>query len=90
MAPVPFTRVLQLQEQRMNGADIRAAQNRLIQLTENSRGGQGDGWFGPVTAATVRVFQAANDLPVTGRIDQATWTALFSSGARTFVVPSLP
>lgn len=90
VAPVPFTRVLQLQARRMSGPDIRAAQNRLIQLTEDSSGGQGDGWYGPVTAATVRSFQAANDLPVTGRIDQTTWTALFSPDARTFVAPSIP
>lgn len=90
LAPMAFTRVLQLQERRMNGSDIRAAQNRLIQLTEDSRGGQGDGWYGPVTAATVRAFQASNNLPVTGRIDQATWTALFSPAARTFAAPTIP
>ncbi|ABF46527.1 MULTISPECIES: peptidoglycan-binding domain-containing protein [Deinococcus] len=84
LAPVPFTRTLQVTTPRMNGADVRAVQNRLIALTRPSSGGQGDGWYGPVTAATVRAFQAANALPVTGRVDRATWNALFGAAARPF------
>lgn len=84
LAPVPFRRTLQVQGERLNGADVAAVQNRLIALTRPSGGGRGDGWYGPVTAATVRAFQAANGLPVTGRVDRSTWTLLFSSGARPF------
>lgn len=84
LAPLPFSRVLGLQDSRLNGADVRAVQNRLISLLRPRREGQGDGWFGPVTAQTVRDFQAANDLPVTGRVDRATWNLLFSAGAKTF------
>ncbi|WP_102125545.1 peptidoglycan-binding domain-containing protein [Deinococcus planocerae] len=84
LAPVAFRRTLQLQAQRQNGADVEAVQNRLIALTRPSGGGRGDGWYGPVTAATVRAFQASNGLPVTGRVDQATWNLLFSGEARTF------
>lgn len=40
------------------------------------------GYFGPITFRAVKDFQAANGLPVTGVVDQATWRAL---GAR--VVP---
>ncbi|MFC4639917.1 peptidoglycan-binding domain-containing protein [Deinococcus hohokamensis] len=87
LAPVAFSRVLELQDPRMNGADVRAVQNRLIALTIGSAGGQGDGWYGPVTAATVRAFQAANGLPVTGRVDRATWALLFSAAARAFTAP---
>jgi hypothetical protein len=83
LAPVPFTRPLRLTDPRLNGADVRAAQDRLIALTRPSGGGRGDGWYGPVTAATVRAFQAANALPVTGQVDRATWNALFSARART-------
>lgn len=84
LAPVSFTRSLALSTPRLNGQDVRAVQDRLIALTRPSRGGQGDGWYGPVTARTVRAFQAANGLPVTGRVDRATWDALFSPAARTF------
>ncbi|MFC4424715.1 peptidoglycan-binding domain-containing protein [Deinococcus navajonensis] len=87
LGPQPFSRVLELQERRMNGADVRAVQNRLIALTLNSSGGQGDGWYGPVTAATVRAFQTANGLPVTGRVDRSTWNLLFSPAARPFTAP---
>jgi len=89
LAPQPFSRPLQLQAQRVNGADVRAVQDRLIALTRPSGGGRGDGWYGPVTAATVRAFQAANDLPVTGRVDRATWDALFSTRAQTFAADSI-
>ena len=64
-------------------------QDRLIALTRPSGGGRGDGWYGPVTAATVRAFQAANELSVTGRVDRATWDLLFSPRARTFAAESI-
>ena len=83
-----FSRTLQLATPRLNGPDVRAAQNRLIALTlggqGGSKGGQGDGWYGPNTAKTVRDFQSANQLKVTGVIDRATWNALFSPDARKF------
>jgi peptidoglycan hydrolase-like protein with peptidoglycan-binding domain len=34
-----------------------------------------DGEFGPVTAATVKAFQKAKHLPVTGVVDRRTWDA---------------
>ena len=68
----------------MNGEDVRALQNRLMDVAGMQRGGGGDGWFGPVTAATVRVFQRVNGLPETGRVDRATWERLFSTRARAF------
>lgn len=89
LAPQAFSRPLQLQAQRLNGADVRAVQDRLIALTRPSGGGRGDGWYGPVTAATVRAFQSANGLPVTGRVDRATWDTLFSTRARTFAADSI-
>ncbi|WP_027460254.1 peptidoglycan-binding domain-containing protein [Deinococcus murrayi] len=89
LAPVPFTRSLRLQAQRLNGADVRAVQDRLIALTRPSGGGRGDGWYGPVTAATVRAFQAANGLPVTGTVDRATWDRLFSEEAKPFPASSI-
>jgi len=84
LAPVPYTRLLELLPQRINGQDVRAVQNRLIALTQPGNGGRGDGYFGPVTAATVRAFQAANSLSVTGRVDRDTWDVLFSASAKPF------
>ncbi|UQN07513.1 peptidoglycan-binding domain-containing protein [Deinococcus sp. QL22] len=84
LAPLPYTRLLELLPKRMNGQDVLAAQNRLITLTQPSGGGRGDGYFGPVTAATVRAFQAANGLGVTGQVDRATWDVLFSAAAKPF------
>ncbi|SMB88412.1 peptidoglycan-binding domain-containing protein [Deinococcus hopiensis] len=84
LAPVPFTRTLGVQSPRLNGADVRAVQNRLISLLRPRREGQGDGWYGPVTAKTVQDFQTANGLPATGRVNRITWNVLFSEGAKAF------
>lgn len=83
-APLPFTRTLQLQQQRMHGPDVLAAQNRLITLIRPVTRGKGDGWYGPVTTATVKAFQKANGLPATGKIDRTTWNLLFSPLAKPF------
>ncbi|AFZ67685.1 peptidoglycan-binding domain-containing protein [Deinococcus peraridilitoris] len=79
-----FARPLVLREPRLNGEDVRAVQNRLMDVAGMARGAGGDGWYGPVTSATVRAFQAANALPVTGMVDRTTWERLFSPEARPF------
>ncbi len=89
-APVPFGRTLKVQNARLNGPDVLAVQNRLIALMRPQRPGQGDGWYGPITAQTVRVFQAANGLPATGVVDRDTWNRLFSEAAQGFDAPVLP
>ncbi len=86
-APVPFQRALSVVTPRLSGPDVLAVQNRLISLMRPARPGRGDGRFGPVTAAAVRAFQAANSLPVTGKVDRATWDALFSGSARPYTPP---
>lgn len=90
VAPVPFGRTLKLQDNRLNGPDVLAVQNRLIALMLPARPGQGDGWYGPVTTQTVRVFQRANGLPVTGMVDRVTWDRLFSAAAQPFDAPTVP
>ena len=54
------------------GADVALAQ-RVI-------GVAADGQFGPVTLAALRAWQAANGVPVTGRLDGATWAAMVALG----------
>ena len=90
LVSVPFSRTLKLQEKRLNGPDVLAVQNRLIALLRPARPGRGDGWYGPVTAQTVRVFQKANGLPVTGVVDRMTWERLFSAQAQGFDAPTIP
>ena len=36
-----------------------------------------DGIYGPETAEVVKIFQKQEGLPVTGRVDKATWNALY-------------
>ncbi len=83
-APLPFARTLELKSPRLSGPDVLAAQNRLIALTLGGQGGKGDGWYGPNTAKTVKDFQAANNLKVSGVLDRTTWNLLFSDGAKKF------
>jgi hypothetical protein len=90
LAPVPFARPLKVQAQRLNGPDVLAVQNRLIALMRPARPGQGDGWYGPVTAQTVRAFQRANGLTVSGVVDRMTWQRLFSARAQGFDAPTVP
>ena len=84
-APVPaFKRALRLTHPRMNGADVRQLQLRLMVVSKVDPGQGGDGWFGPVTEAHVIVFQMANGLKPTGVVDLTTWNALFSANAKYF------
>jgi peptidoglycan hydrolase-like protein with peptidoglycan-binding domain len=54
------------------GADVALAQ-RVI-------GVPADGQFGPVTLAALKTWQAANRVPVTGRLDAATWARMVALG----------
>ena len=79
-----FKRPLRLTTPRMNGADVKELQLRLMAVSKVDPGKGGDGWFGPVTEANVIVFQLANGLKPTGVVDRATWNTLFSPGAKYF------
>ncbi|MDO5022041.1 MAG: peptidoglycan-binding protein, partial [Eubacteriales bacterium] len=71
-----FTRNLSMG---MRGADVAAAQSRLIKLKYLS--GAADGIFGPATALAVQAFQEANRLKQDGIIGSLTWTKLNSGNA---------
>ena len=66
------------------GSSVRTLQQRLMDIGIAVRGGA-DGVFGTVTKAAVEQFQEANGIAVSGRVDDATATALASDGARSTV-----
>jgi hypothetical protein len=75
---------------RQTGSGTQSQSVECLQTALNARGfnsGPVDGWFGPVTAAAVRSFQAANGLTVDGWVGRATRSALgitanFSAGGQ--------
>jgi peptidoglycan hydrolase-like protein with peptidoglycan-binding domain len=62
------------------GWEVKAAQQRLADLGYNV--GNPDGQFGATTRAAALAFQADNNLPTAGIIDQATKDALASAPPR--------
>ncbi len=76
---------------RFGGVD--AVQQRLVDLNAVAPGNRADfvdNQLGPITARAIRAFQGANDLPATGRLDEATATALFSDNAQPVPEPESP
>lgn len=65
-----------LMQRGQRGEDVRSLQQRLANAGFNP--GPFDGIFGGLTEQAVRQFQSAKSLPVTGSVDQATWTSLTS------------
>ena len=63
-----------LMERGDRGDDVRSLQQLLTGAGYDA--GVIDGIFGPLTESAVEAFQSANDLPVTGLVDQDTWDAL--------------
>jgi peptidoglycan hydrolase-like protein with peptidoglycan-binding domain len=79
-------RALSLQEPRLQGEDVRAVQQRLLDLGY-TQVGLVDGIFGPQTEAAVRAFQHTNRLQVDGVVGPETRTRLVSLEATAAVVP---
>lgn len=77
---------------RMYGG-VRAVQQKLVNagvVPENQKNGFADGRWGPNTAAAVKRFQEANNLPATGLLDDRTGRALFNLKAPTTPTPTTP
>jgi peptidoglycan hydrolase-like protein with peptidoglycan-binding domain len=75
-----LARVLSFQSPPLEGDDVRAAQQRLLDLGY-TQVGEVDGIFGTNTAQAVRAFQTAQGLAVDGVIGPQTWEALFGSAS---------
>jgi peptidoglycan hydrolase-like protein with peptidoglycan-binding domain len=80
---IGFTRDLLLASPRLEGEDVRALQQRLLDLGY-FQVGQADGIFGPATQEGVSWFQSLNNLPGDGLVDGTTWERLFSDQALGF------
>jgi peptidoglycan hydrolase-like protein with peptidoglycan-binding domain len=73
-----FSRVIQLQNRRMNGADVTRLQTRLLALGFK-KVGRADGWYGPLTEGAVRTLQYYLGFPRDGRVTKTVWTAVFDT-----------
>jgi peptidoglycan hydrolase-like protein with peptidoglycan-binding domain len=82
---VKFSRNLFLKTPAMQGADVKAAQQRLLYYNCKELG-KADGIFGKKTDGAVRYFQLRNKLVQDGVIGQKTWAKLFSEGAEYCIV----
>ena len=80
----PYTRLLQWQPgQLMRGEDVRAVQQRLLDLGYHEVG-TANGVFGPQTKAAVEQFQTVERLTTDGIVGPQTWARLFDPAAQPF------
>ncbi|MDR2072881.1 MAG: peptidoglycan-binding protein [Spirochaetaceae bacterium] len=73
-----FSRVLEIKNRRMNGQDVRRIQNRLLSLGFKKLG-EADGWYGPLTAGTVKTLQGFLGFPRDGRVTMDFWNVVFDA-----------
>lgn len=74
------TRALLFSEEEEPKSEATLVQEKLIALGYLQ--GEADGDFGPLSSEALCLFQEANELPVTGDIDEATKDVLFSDSAK--------
>lgn len=72
-----YTRELKLQDDRLNGEDVKLMQERLYYLGYSEVGDM-DGWYGPNTKKAVDHFQKDYMLYETGIINEELWDSIFS------------
>ncbi len=82
---LPFPGNLSISMENTYSPAVQQVQNQLNQDGFNV--GYADGYFGPKTQAGVMKFQAAQNLPQTGVVDQATWNTLFPSQGPEVTIP---
>ena len=74
-----FTAQAEVLEKGSKGDEVKAVQERLLELGYLT--GKADGNFGKQSASAVEEFQVASGLPKTGVVDQTTKNVLFSPSA---------
>lgn len=74
------TRELLFSEEEEPKSEATLVQEKLIELGYLQ--GEADGDFGPLSSEALSLFQEANELPVTGEIDETTKEVLFSDAAQ--------
>ena len=73
-----FSRVIQLQKNRMNGADVTRVQRRLLSLGFRKTGAA-DSWYGPLTEGSVKTVQYYMGFSQDGKVTRAFWDVLFDA-----------
>lgn len=76
----PHERNLYVVTPRLDGADVIAVQQRLVDLGYVEVG-EVDGYYGPKTESAVLRFQKMNGLSEGGMVDEQTWNVIFSKAA---------
>ena len=71
-----FYRVLEVRDPRMNGPDVSALQNRLLNLNFSELG-RADGYYGPVNENVIKNIQKSIGMVVTGKVDKVLWNIIF-------------
>jgi peptidoglycan hydrolase-like protein with peptidoglycan-binding domain len=78
--PRPHERSLYVTTPRLNGDDVAAVQQRLVDLGYVEVG-EVDGYYGPKTEFAVLRFQKINGLPDSGMVDEQAWKVIFGGDA---------
>ncbi|GAA5076735.1 hypothetical protein HNP84_007315 [Thermocatellispora tengchongensis] len=68
-------RVLEVTDPMMHGEDVETWQERMARRGWTI---DVDGWYGPQSRTVCKGYQRATGLPVTGRVDRATWNMTWS------------
>lgn len=80
LGPVPVTKQAAARSTELTPVKTttlrRGASGLVVAALQRSLGIKADGLFGPGTLATVKAFQKARRLPVTGVVDTRTWNAV--------------
>jgi peptidoglycan hydrolase-like protein with peptidoglycan-binding domain len=67
---------LEMKNPRMNGPEVLALQNRLLELQFYELG-EADGYYGPMTESVIKKIQDYRGLPATGIVDKELWDFIF-------------
>lgn len=87
LAAQDFSRKLELRRERMNGADVRALQERLLRSGFTGIG-EADGYYGPRTEKAIRDIQRFAGFEETGSVDRPLWEFIFTDSAGTVALIS--